>query len=912
MRRVRFSIMLLIACVLLLDRQSSTPGSVPRPVTPSASPTIAAAQSAASLEQFGRLPLRFEPAAEGNSFEARGLGYGLRVAAGESLLTLGGPLPAGAGIDGAAPSPATTVRLRLAGASPAALATGAEPLPGRANYFIGNDQALWRTNVPTYARVHQQGVYPGIDLVHYGNQKQLEYDFIVAPGADPRLIALDFDGAEEVTLDADGDLVLRLPNGELRQHKPVIYQEIDGDRRAIDGGYTLDGRQARFRLGNYDPTRPLVIDPVLVYSTYLGGAAREFGYGIAVDATGNIYVGGVTSSLNFPTVAPIRPGLGGPFDAFVAKLNPAGTALLYATYLGGSGDDQAYGLALDGAGSVYLTGRTASSDFPTAAPFQSTFGGAPFDAFVAKLAPSGSALTFATYLGGNSGDVGRGIAVDSAGSAYVTGQTGSLDFPRVIAPQSIYAGGVFDVFITKFSPSGTTLIYSTYLGGNGDDQSPNVAVDTSGNAYIAGGTTSTNFPMVNAIQPSFGGAPSVPTAAGQGDAFVAKLNPAGSTFVYVTYLGGVGGEFGVGIATDPDGNAFVTGPTTSTNFPLLNPLQPTFGGGTQAGDVFLTKLNPSGSALVFSTFIGGTSDDGGQSVAVDAAGNSYLAGQTCSDDFPITAPVQATFGGSQCDAYAALVNAAGTSLVYSTYLGGAATESAIDLAIDPSGNAYITGRTLSTNFPTRNAFQPTFGGGTDDAFIAKLSAVIPTLPSGRRLYVTNFNTDTVSIIDPTTNRTIGTIPAGRSPSEVAVHPDGSRVYVANCACTTGPVPPGSVSVINTATNTVVATIPVGPSPDSIEIDRTGARLFVPTSGDDSVAIISTATNTVTGTIPLPAGSAPLAAAINPAGTRLYVTVEAPSRLLVVDVTSTTFPVVASVPFASPVGDVVAHPDGSRV
>jgi hypothetical protein len=535
------------------------------------------------------------------------------------------------------------LRMKLRNANPAAKVTGEDELAGTSNYFIGNDPAKWRTNVPTYAKVKYEGIYPGIDLVYYGNQRQLEYDFIVAPGADPHRIAFAVRGAKRIRRDARGDLVLTMKTGEdeIRWHKPVVYQEKDGTRREIAASYAITAaNRVTFELAKYDASRPLYIDP-LIYSTYLGGSWYDSGSAIAVDSAGNAYVTGVTNSTDFPTMNPLQPANGGGYDAFVAKINPAGSALVYSTYLGGSGDDWGNGIAVDGAGNAYVVGQTASTDFPTVNPLQPANGGG-YDAFVTKLNPTGSALVYSTYLGGSNGDGAYGIAVDSAANAYVTGITYSSDFPTKNPLQGFES--IEDVFVTKLNPAGSALVYSTYLGGSDSDLGNGIAVDNAGNAYVTGHTASTNFPTTpGAFQTTFGG---------NVDAFVTKLNPAGSAMVYSTYLGGSDYDSGSGIAVDSAGNAYVVGVTASTDFPTMNPFQ-RFNHGN--GDAFVAKLTPSGSALVSSTYLGGGGDDTGLGIAVDSSRDAYVTGWTNSTNFPTKNPIQ-LYNAGYYDAFVAKID----------------------------------------------------------------------------------------------------------------------------------------------------------------------------------------------------------------------------------------------------------------
>jgi hypothetical protein len=652
-----------------------------------------------ALAGYGQLPLSFE-INQGQTdpqvnFLSRGSGYTLSLtSSGEAVLSLQKPVqPAASAAAGAA----DVLGMQLVGANPDPQVTGLDELPGKSNYLIGNDPSRWHTNVANYGRVAYAGVYPGINLVYYGQQRQLEYDFQVAAGADPGQIRLAFTGVTGIVVDGQGNLVLHTPGGDVVEHAPVLYQETEGVRQVVAGHYVAQGAgQVGFAVGAYDPSQVLVIDPVLSYSTYLGG--DDEGVGIAVDAAGNAYVTG-----------------GGAGGALVAKLNAAGSALVYSTYLGGSGVEQGAGITVDADGNAYVTGYTSSTDFPTAHPLQPTYGGGT-DAFVAKLNAAGSALLYSTYLGGSDFDWGRDIAVDAAGNAYVSGPTHSTDFPTAHPMQPAYGGGFSDAFVAKLNAAGSALVYSTYLGGSDYDVSGGIAVDAAGNAYVTGGTSSTNFPTANPLQPALDG---------NGDAFVAKLNAAGSALVYSTYLGGsgsneAGGGDGTaassGIAVDAAGNAYVTGNTDSTDFPTAHLLQPARGGGD---DAFVAKLNAAGSALLYSTYLGGSGEDAAWSIAIGAAGNAYITGQTSSTSFPKAHSLQPAYGGGLVDAFVAELNAAGSALVYSTYLGGSDWDWGRGIAVDTAGNAYVTGQTYSTSFPTTaNSLQQTFGGSSN-GFIAK-------------------------------------------------------------------------------------------------------------------------------------------------------------------------------------------------
>jgi uncharacterized repeat protein (TIGR01451 family) len=664
------------------------------------------------VRAYGRLPLAFEKnvgQSDGQvRFLSRGAGYALFITDTETVAVLRKRAK------GNESDPPAVIRMQLAGANEHPRIEGEEELPAKSNYFIGNDPWKWRTNVPQFAKVRMTDVYRGIDVVYYGNQQQLEYDLVIRPGADPRQIRLLFRGAERVEVDASGDLAVHA-NGEVLRHlRPVVYQQnANGSRHPVAARYRQRGaNEFGVDVASYDATRPLIIDPVLVYSTYLGGSGYESAYAIGVDSSGNAYVAGYTQSRNFPTMNPLQSSNSGGVntrDAFVAKLNAAGSALIYSTYLGGSGDDTANAIAVDTSGKVYVAGDTDSPNFPTVNPLQVANSGGRYDVFVAKLNAAGSALVYSTYLGGSDGDIAYAIAVDTSGNAYVAGDTNSTNFPTMNPLQAAYGGGFYgDAFVAKLNAAGSALVYSTYLGAGGGDYANAIAVDAYGNAYVAGYTESTNFPTMNPLQATKGvGA----------DAFVAKLNAAGSALIYSTYLGGSGFDVANAIAIDASGNAYVVGGTGSTNFPTKNPLQAAY---ADVFDAYVAKLNAAGSALMYSTYLGGSSFDVAFAIGVDVAGNAYVAGVTRSTDFPTMNALQAHTGYGTVDAFVAKLNAAGSVLVYSTYFGGGSDEVAYGIAVDASGNAYVAGYTESTNFPTLNPLQTAYGGGPD-AFVAKIS-----------------------------------------------------------------------------------------------------------------------------------------------------------------------------------------------
>ena len=500
--------------------------------------------------------------------------------------------------------------------------SGEEVLPGTANFFIGNNSSQWITDISTYSSIKYESLYPGIDLIFKGTDGNLKHELLLKPGADPAKIVLTYSGQDSLSLDKNGSILIKTAAGNLTDSAPFCYQDINGSRLAVDGKYRrIDDKRIGFDLNNYNRSLPLVIDPLLRYSTYLGGRETDDGYSIAVDSSGNAYITGDTNSTDFPTENAYQAANAGGRDAFIVKLNPAGNKLVYSTYLGGSDNDIGWGIATDRRGNAYITGWTNSTDLPIKNAYQSAIAGER-SAFISKLSPAGNKLVYSTYLGGSGDDnAGWSIAIDRGGNAFVTGWTNSTDFPTKNAYQSAIAG-VRDAFIAKLSPAGNKLVYSTYLGGSRGDEGTGIAVDRSCNAYVAGGTGSVNFPTENAYQLS---------NAGCSDVFVTKLNPAGNKLVYSTYLGGNSCENGNGIAIDSSGNAYVTGETPSTNFPIKNAYQGTFAG---YYDAFVTKFSPAGNKLIYSTYLGGSGPDWGTGVALDQGGNAYVAGWTNSTDFP--------------------------------------------------------------------------------------------------------------------------------------------------------------------------------------------------------------------------------------------------------------------------------------
>jgi len=634
------------------------------------------------------------------------------------------------------------VKLDFVGANADVRPLGEEKTGAVISYFKGKPEE-WKAGLPTYSRIVYKDLWPGIDVTYYGTVDKMKYEFIVHPGSDPSLIRLAYRGASTVEVNGEGRLEVRTPAGGFADDRPVGYQEINGDRVDVALRYLLEeqsvikpgpgGEEAvtksyvyRFEVGDYDRTKPLVLDPaVFVYCGYIGGSDDDYGYGIAVDGSGNAYVTGSTWSdeATFPVnVGPDLTFNGYPSDAFVAKVNASGTALVYCGYIGGSGDDRGYGIAVDGSGKACITGRTSSTEdsFPVIGGPDLTHNGGR-DAFVAKVNASGTALVYCGYIGGLSDDDGRGIAVDGTGNAYITGYTSSDQFTfPVIGGPDLTHNGWDDAFVAKVNASGTALVYCGYIGGSDPDVGRGIAVDGSGNAYVTGDTDSAQATFPVKVGPDL-------TQYGDyQDAFVAKVNASGTTLVYCGYIGGSDYDYGYGIAVDGSGNAYVTGFTesTQTTFPVKVGPDLTHNGGY--GDVFVAKVNASGTALVYCGYIGGSDYDSGNGIAVDGSGNAYVTGVTDSTEatFPVIGGPDPTYNSGSDDAFVAKINASGSGLVYCGYLGGSGEDKGNGIAVDSSGNAYVTGSTDATEAPspfpvkvgpdlTRNGWQ--------DAFVAKIS-----------------------------------------------------------------------------------------------------------------------------------------------------------------------------------------------
>ena len=734
------------------------------PVTPRASSAYAGqsqtpmfspvAQLSNAADSYGQLPLSFVPNAGQSEavvrYQAHAKGGVLFFEDDEVVLSLPA---ADRGLQNEY-QPHSVVHLRFYGVDNARRVVHAERLPGIINYFIGNEPSGWLTNLPTYAGIVYQQLYPGIDLRYNGVQSTLKGTYTLAPHADPSNIQWGYEGVTSVRVDEQtGDLLIALNDmSTLIEKAPSAWQTSAGVRMSVAVRYmVMKDNRIGFALGIYNKNEPLTIDPQLIYSTYLGGSAFDGAKSVAVDFAGNAYITGVTQSTNFPTQNPFHSTLNGDRDAFIVKINPTGTALIYATYLGGSnredefGSERAGGIAVDSSGYAYVTGCTNSADFPTVNPIQGAHGATTnCDVYVSKLNLAGNALIYSTFLGGSGAETANAIAVDDLGSAYITGDAG-MGFP---GGYPFTTSG--HVFVAKINPAGSAIVFTKFLGGNSSEYATDIAVDSTYNIYIVGSTFSTNFPMLNAAQPTKGGGTS-----NNHDAFVTKIKADGSALLYSTYLGGSKTDEAAGIAIDNLGNAYITGMTQSTDFPTKNAFQPTYGG--ERGDAFVTKLNPEGTAFVYSTFLGGNNDENYDSghgpyggIAVDSIYNAFVTGYTCSANFrTIDSFLQGKSG--TCFAFVARFAADGKTLLFSTLIGtrsgGSSNALGTDIALDAQGNVYVVGETNATDFLTQSPLQSSHAG-LYDAFITKLDphfmvflplTIKAILPAAASLQITSPN-----------------------------------------------------------------------------------------------------------------------------------------------------------------------------
>jgi hypothetical protein len=731
-----------------------------RPSSAGAAPRVDPVKARVA-EGYGRLPLHFEPnrgqAPAQVRFLSRGRYHSLFLTStGFSVSVPRGAQRSRSGKPKTARERSPRIEMRLLGSSPRPRVAAAAPLPGKVNYLLGRDPKAWRTNIPTFGEIRYGSVYPGIDLVYHGNQRELEYDFVLAPGADPAAIRFGFSGAESSAIDPAGDLVLHTPAGDLRHHRPIAYQMIDGQRVLVPARFRIDqvfrssgvqvlgdpsrsrgdlntrGPQARipeylkaeglnttrigFQLAAYDKTKPLTIDPTSTfrYSTYLGGDGGDLALDIAVDSSKDAYICGDTDSTDFPTQGAFQGSLNASFrDAFLTKLNVDGSSILFSTYFGGSDFDSAQAVAVDSSGQPAIAGFSASSDLPLQAPIQNALNGT-LDSFVTKFSADGSSLVFSTYLGGSDTEDAAGITFSPIDELWLAGTTESTDFP-VVNPRQNANAGRSDVFVTKLNTAGSAILNSSYLGGNADDLLGGLEVDPNGKVYLVGTTFSANFPTQSAVQSTLA---SVTTS----DAFVTKLDASGA-FVFSTALGGTSDEEGPGIAADAAGNAYVTGSTFSNDFPTLNAFQASRAGGA---DAFISKIAPAGGSLVYSTFFGGSADENDPGIydvlagdiAVDDNGRAYVTGSTGSGDFPNINAGQPATGGN-LDAFLVQLEPNGMQSLLSTFLGGGGDDLGFGIAVDSNRDVYVTGLTTSADFPTTTGAFDT-GANGEEGFVSKI------------------------------------------------------------------------------------------------------------------------------------------------------------------------------------------------
>lgn len=727
---LRTSLLALVASALLLETGAHTVIPEP-PVSTNWQPGLDSAK-VSEPASVRRAPVVFESNvgqfASDVAFVARASSFSASFSASGVRMSGSGP---GDGV----------IEMTFAGVRSEPTVSGEEILSSVTNYLLGNDPTAWRRGVPNFARIRYGQIYPGIDALFYATPDgALEYDFVLSPGADPSNIKIQFSSDHKLQLDSNGELVIAAGSGEIRHSAPIAYQRDAGMDTPVPSRFEIAASTVSYAIGPYDLSRELVIDPVLTYSSLVGGSGVDRAQSVAVDITGSAYVAGHTTSADFPVVTPIQGSNAGDTDIFVTKVNPGGTGVDFSTYIGGTSDDAAYALRLDSSGAPYIAGFTRSSDFPTVGAFQTSKAGAAgvADGFVAKLDPSGSTLSYSSYHGGSSEDIAIALAVDSSGSAYLTGFSYSTDFP-MSSPMDSTFGGVYDAFATKVAASGASLVYSTYLGGASDDNGIGIDVDSSGNAYMTGYTFSTDFPTVSAIQPTR-------SPAGN-DFFVSKLNSAGSALVYSTYLGGTGHDNGYAIDVDDSGNAYVAGMAQSPDFPTASPIQASNAGGVSDGVAF--KINSSGTSLDYSTYFGGSADDEFHGIAVDSSGSAVITGWTTSTNFPVSNAIQKSNAGGS-DATIVKLDVSGTSSTYSTYHGGTSSDRGQEVALDSGSAAYVVGETSSgASFPTKNPFQPEPGGSTD-GFITKvphLVAVKGSTVPGSLASVSAFDKSTGALID---------------------------------------------------------------------------------------------------------------------------------------------------------------------
>jgi len=831
-----FTVVMIAAASLFLypGKRGSAATTVSAASSASLSHRVTAPERSRIQASYAALPLAFEQN-QGQTdpqvkYLARGNGYTLFLTADDAVFSLHSRSSA-SGPSAAGQADSTAVlRMHLLGGNSLAMVEATIPVAGTTNYFLGNDRSKWRSGVARFARVSYQNVYPGVNMAFHGAERELEFDFVLAPGANPEPIGFQVSGNQGIKTDDSGNLILSSAAGDVLLHKPVAYQQQDGARQPVDARFVLEANnQVRFELGNYDRSRELVIDPSVSYATYLGGVSTDDALGITFDSSGNAYVTGETQSANYPSATDNLNGSSP--DAFVAKIAADGKTLGYYTYVGGSASDSGNGIAVDTSGNAFVAGGTMSSDFPkTSGAFQTTLKGIE-NAFIFKLSSDGATLLYSTFLGGSVGDVALGIALDSTGkNAYVVGSSSSPDFPTSTSPLQSFPGGTNNGFVTKLNPAGTglsDLVFSTYLalGGGTGDAAKAVAVDSSGNAYVTGAASGPSFHATpGAFQFTCG--TDGTCNGGLSDAYVTVIKPDGSGYVYSTFLGGSGSDVGFGIAVDAtSGSAYVTGSTTSADFPRMSALQGSFGGGNT--DAFVTKLKPDGSGLVYSTYLGGSGDDGAKGIAVDGGGNAYITGQTNSANFPKVTPTQTALAGG-FDAFVSELNAAGSQITFSTYLGGTSDENSGGnfgaIAVDSGGaNIYVAGSTRSVDFPTTAGVIQAGTGGGDDAFVAKFTqsptgstfSLAATALSPASVSPGGSATSTVTVTS--TNGFTGTVSLGCSVSPSVTHGP-------TCSGSATPGAPGTLTVSTTAASALLQ------HPQTGNASRVFFAMFLPIGG----------------------------------------------------------------------------------
>ncbi|HTC63209.1 MAG TPA: choice-of-anchor D domain-containing protein [Candidatus Saccharimonadales bacterium] len=735
------------------------------------------------MEHYRQFPLSFEPNVKQTNnadvkFLARGNGYILFLTGKDAVLSMGKD-----------PQSTAVIRMSLLGANAASSFSGIDELPGKSNYFIGNKPENWHTNIPNYRKVAEHNIYPGIDLIYYGTQRQLEYDFVIAPGTSPSKIQIAFRGAKNLHTDANGDLILSAAGtNDVRLHKPVAYQQNGNEKQLVAANYILNGKgRVAFSIGNYDQSLPLIVDPILAYSTYLGGSGIDGANAIAIAPDNTAFIAGSTFSTDFPTIHALQVNDGGsqdyPQDAFVSKISADGSTLLYSTYLGGTHGDAANGIAVDNSGNAFVVGSTGSTNFPVGPFFINALCGGdgkcgtswnPQNAqvtngFITKLNAAGSGILYSSYIGEYEDVFAQAVAVDADDNAYVTGITTPNFTPTVtITPPALppppfpITASAFqttivgnNAFVMKIGSIGNNILYSSYLGGSVEDIGYGIGLDSNANAYITGLTYSPDLATTaGALQPTYGGA---------GDGFIAKVNPnaiGAASLNYLTYFGGNGLDQGNAIAVDTAGNAYVAGATSSTTFGIAaNGFQTANKG---QGDAFIVKLTTTGTLSYF-TYLGGSKADAATGIALDPATNVYVTGSTVSTDFPTAGAVfQPNYGGGNADSFVAKLDPTGKTLLYSSYLGGTNTELASGIAVDTTGSAYVTGQTCSEDFPLANPLQAVPGGNCD-AYVAKVSilAGFALNPAGLVFPAQSLNTtsasQTVTLTNGDSGQTISSI-----------------------------------------------------------------------------------------------------------------------------------------------------------